>query len=477
LGIANVADILRQSGLLQGRIVPQSQQKPRTHDPARWLRSAVPLAACCVLGACATYQGLKLPDKPALAPDVAGLRHDGVRPDGRLGVADIATLAVLNNPDLLAARAQHDVAAAQRLQAGLPPNPTVTSAVLPLVAGPATTLAWNAGLSEDLKSLITLSARRREAQAAEGQVDASILWQEWQTMTQAGLLAIDLIEGAKSRLLLQNVADLLGERSAREQHALAGGNATIATVAPNLVAWQAARTQLDALDRTLLAQRHQLAALLGLAPEAKLPLAKRADVPPLDAAAVLAALPGLAQRRPDLVALQLGYRAQDARLRAAILAQFPNLSFGVVGGSDNSNIRNVGPQITLELPVFDRNQGNIAIARATRRQLHDEYAARIAAADGQVRAMLGEIATLARQAARARQDLARLTVLADAADRAFAQGNLDARTHADIVSARLAREQEIVGLEQSLLEQQFSIDALTGAGMPPIALPGAAARS
>lgn len=458
--------------------MPQPQQNiPRTRDPARRRRSAAALAACCVLGACATYQTLKLPDKPALAADVAGLRHDGVRPDGRLSVADIATLAVLNNPDLLAARAQRDVAAAQRLQAGLLPNPTVTSAVLPLVAGPASTLAWNAGLSEDIKSLVTLSARRRGAQAAEGQLDAGILWQEWQTMTQAGLLAIGLIEGAKSRKLLQDAADLLGERNAREQHALAGGNTTIATVTPDLVAWQAARTQLDTLDRTLLARRHQLAALLGLAPDAQLLLAARAEVPALDPAAVLAALPGLARRRPDLVALQLGYRAQDAQLRAAILAQFPNLSFGVVGGSDNSNVRNVGPQITLELPVFDRNQGNIAIARATRRQLRDAYAARIAAADGQVRAMLGETTALARQAARARQDLARLTVLADAADRAFAQGNLDARTHADIVSARLAREQEIVGLEQSLLEQQFSIAALTGAGMPPIAVPDAAARS
>ena len=45
----------------------------------------------------------------------------------------------------------------------------------------------------------------------------------------------------------------------------------------------------------------------------------------------------------------------------------------------------------MELPVFNHNQGNIAIETATRQQLHDEYAARLTAADGQVRAMLAEI--------------------------------------------------------------------------------------
>jgi len=34
------------------------------------------------------------------------------------------------------------------------------------------------------------------------------------------------------------------------------------------------------------------------------------------------------------------------------------LNIGLTGGSDTSNVRTIGPQITLELPVFDRNQGN-----------------------------------------------------------------------------------------------------------------------
>jgi len=96
--------------------------------------------------------------------------------DAPLTVSEVAVLAVQNNPDLRAVRQQHGVAQAQLLQAGLLPNPQVTGAMLPLVAGLGTTTAWNAGISEDIRSLITLSTRRRSARESARQVDAQIVW-------------------------------------------------------------------------------------------------------------------------------------------------------------------------------------------------------------------------------------------------------------------------------------------------------------
>jgi outer membrane protein TolC len=171
------------------------------------------------------------------------------------------------------------------------------------------------------------------------------------------------------------------------------------------------------------------------------------------------------------VALQLGYRAQNAKLRTAVLSRFPNLVFGVTGGSDNTNVRTAGPQITLELPIFNQNQGNIAIESATRQQLHDEYAARLTAAVGQVRAMIAEIDLLNRQLREVRQQLAGTRRVAAQAESAFNAGNLDERSYVDLVGARLTKEQEIVTIEQSLLDQQVAIATLIGAGMPAIALP------
>ena len=168
------------------------------------------------------------------------------------------------------------------------------------------------------------------------------------------------------------------------------------------------------------------------------------------------------------MALQLGYAAQDEKVRTAILQQFPNLTFGVTGGSDNANVRNVGPQIQLELPIFDRAQGLVATERATRQQLHDEYSARLATATGQVGALLAEMQLTRQQFGAAQTDLRAVRQTARLAEAALQAGNLDERSALDLITARVTKELEIANLTQSLLEQQVAIDTLVGAGMPPM---------
>ncbi|HEY4043727.1 MAG TPA: TolC family protein [Rhodopila sp.] len=434
-------------------------------------RPVIPGAFALVLAACSAPADLPLPTSPELAGNLADLHHEGIDPASPLTVSQVALLAVRNNPELRAVRAQHGVAQAQVLQAGLLPNPQVTGAFLPLIAGVGTTPAWNAGISEDIRALITLSSSRKAARASAAQVDAQILWQEWQVIGQARLLAVDIIEAERFLALLARTRNLLAGRYAKSQRAVTAGNETLTVSAPDLAALQTITTQINDLQRQQLARRHQLNALLGLAPEIALRLDPTLRIQPWSRDAVTQALPTLADRRPDLVALQLGYRAQNAKLRTAILSRFPNLSFGVTGSSDNANVRNAGPQVTLELPIFNQNQGNVAIETATRQQLHDEYVARLTAAAGQVRAMAAEIELLSHQLIAVRRDLAGTRRVAGQAEAAFNAGNLDERGYVDLVAARLTKEQEIVAIEQSLLDQQVAIATLIGDGMPAIAVP------
>jgi outer membrane protein TolC len=430
----------------------------------------IPLLGLLLTG-CAATSPLELPRQASLATNTNALRHDGFALTQPFTIAETTALAVQNNPDLIATRAQHGVAQAQVLQAGLLPNPQVTSAYLPLVAGVGTTSAWNAGIGEDIRSLITLSSTHRAAQASADQIDAQILWQEWQTIGQVRLLCVDIIEADRTLALLRQNGELLAGRYRKSRQAMMAGNETLTGSTPDLAAWQAITTQIHDQERQQLARRHQLNALLGLAPEVMLTLSPTPDIPPWNPDAVMAELPALTEHRPDLVALQLGYRAQNAKLRTAILSRFPNLTIGITGGSDNSNVRNFGPQVTLELPVFNQNQGNIAIETATRQQLHDEYAARLTAAVGQVQAMVAEINLLTRQLDGVRSELAGTRQVASRAEAAFKAGNIDERSYVDLVSTRLAKEQEVVTIEQSLLDQQVAIATLVGAGMPAITLP------
>jgi len=439
--------------------------------PARTLTG---MALALTLAGCATYSPLPLDRQARPADSVEQLRHDTPLP-ARLRVDDVVLLALQNNPDLVAARAQRGVAQAQLLSAGILPNPSLNASYGFLLGGPGTTGALAAGLTQDIKSLVTLSAKRGAARQSAREVDASLLWQEWQTIGKARLQAVDLIEGERQRKLLLQNATLLQDRLERSRQALEHGDSTLAALVPDLSAAADAHKQLDEQQRQQETRRRDLAAFLGLSPQAPLALDENVALPPVDEAAVRATLPGLADRRPDLVALQLGYAAQEEKVRGAILAQFPLFSLGVTGGHDNSDVRTLGPQITIDLPLFDRNQGNIAIERATRQQLHDEFSARLATAGSEVLALLADQALLRGQYDGKLAQLAELERSARSADDAYRAGDLDERSYVDLISARNAKQQEVLTMEQSLLDQQVAIATLVGAGMPPITFtrPGA----
>lgn len=429
------------------------------------LRIPLLLGLGLTVAGCAHYAPAPLPEAAPLAPALAAIPDLPARP---LTIGDVAALAVTRNPDLQAARARRGVAEAQLVQAGVLPNPSLTGAILPLLSGAGSVPAWNLGLAQDIKALIVLKPKRRAARDSLHQVEADLLWQEWQVAGQARQLAADIVLGERLRPMLEQAYALMAKRQAAGRKALEAGNSTLATLAPSAAALQTARAALLQQDQAQLANRHKLNALLGIAPDVVLPLADAIDLPPFQPAEVRAMLATLPQRRPDLLALRAGYAAQDEQLRVAILSQFPDLVLGASVSSDNAKVINGGPNAQIGLPVFDRNQGNIAIARATRAQLNREYAARLAAVTGEVGALLAEHAQIALQLAATRHDLAEARGAADRAAAAFAASNLDERAFVDLLGTRFSKEQEAMTLETALIDRQVAIQTLIGAGLPAV---------
>src|SRR6202011_5890302 len=107
---------------------PSSTKMPAmpTRPAHQSFRKLIPAVVALALAACARSGELPLPTRPELAGSLAALRHENVNVAAPLSVSEVALLAVQNNQDLRAARAQHGVAQAQILQAGLLPNPQVT---------------------------------------------------------------------------------------------------------------------------------------------------------------------------------------------------------------------------------------------------------------------------------------------------------------------------------------------------------------
>jgi hypothetical protein len=184
------------------------------------------------LTGCAVYHAAPLPAAPGLVRDPAALARR--LPDGRLietasplSLQEIAALAVLNDPDLRAARAQHDIAAAELMAAGELPDPSLSGGFAALLGGPGTMPAISGALSQDIGALITYKANRQAAAAGLKQVDAGIIWQEWQTAAQAEQLAVALCADRDTLQSLQADAALLSGIDQATQAEIGQNNLTL----------------------------------------------------------------------------------------------------------------------------------------------------------------------------------------------------------------------------------------------------------
>jgi outer membrane protein TolC len=445
-------------------------------------RALVPLCALLVSG-CATYhheplaprdtstsarslERIRVDPASMPLPELAAHRFD---PADGLDIDEVAMLAVANNPDLKLARDDLGIAGAQAYSAGLLPDPQLSvSSDYPGAAG--ATRAFNYGLSIDVMAIVLRSANRQSADATLAKTDLGLLWQEWQVVAQARQLFVKTCFQQRTLPLLQQQRDLARTRYERMAAARADGNLTDDTLTAALLAYNDARKQYTDAERAAAQTHHDLNALLGLAPDVQLQLQRQTNdddnIAPLPQATLDSALTGLARRRPDLIALQAGYEAQEQKYRAAILSQFPSLSVGFVRARDTSNIYTSGFQINLSLPIFNRNQGNVAIEKATRQRLRDEYQTRLNEAYAEVARLRDDSAILARQLQQTEAALPGVEHAAHEAAAAYADHDLVLGAYTDAQSAALTKRLDVATLREALAEQRIGLQALLGSAIP-----------
>ena len=410
--------------------------RPRTVRQA-----ALAIALCGCLCGCATYKALPLPAGPDLATSAARLEVDVSRlrlgpleahrfdPVGGLDPTDIAILAVLNSPDLQARRALAKVAAAQAFSAGLLPDPQVVlSADIPdHPAGLVT--AYGITPTIDLLGLVTHSTALKAARASARQADLDLLWSEWSVAEQARQLAVTAMADEAKAAILRAIAQGLDARYMKTRRALAAHDVTALTNSADLAAKLDAEAQLATALHDGAKARGDLNALVGLAPGARLNLVAGAPAMAPGAASLDAALDALPRRRPDLLALQAGYRAQDANLRKAILSQFPLINLGYSRQRDTGAILTNGLTATLVVPIFNRGRGDIAIQSATRARLKAEYQARLDQTLADAAAARREREAIRANLIRLEAQVPLLNAMADRARAALARGDIDSAAY------------------------------------------------
>jgi cobalt-zinc-cadmium efflux system outer membrane protein len=455
-------------------LVHPSQSPPKHRAVLALALLAASLAGCAVYRSAPldaeTAPMLAQPDLNAAADAAARLQHPRLAPM-RIDLSQPLTpdalglIAVVENPDLKAARAKAGVAKAQVFAAGLLPDPVLTLGGDHILSGPDHTDPRLASIALDLNALRERGVTLAVARGARDQARLDMAWQEWQTAGQARLLAARI--GG-----LEAIAAINAESHARADNLLtkvltaaARGDIKADEVEARRLAAADAADKARQAQRDLGAARLDLNRLLGLQPDTALRIAA---VPP---AAVGEGAEALFQRaesqRLDLQALRAGYASQEAGVRKAVMDQFPNLQLTITRQRDTTSNQLIGPSVNFSLPLWNRNQGGIAVARATREQLRAEYAARVFATRADIAALVDGLDIERRQRAEIAAQVGPLSAIVAATDAAARHGDI-AQAAADAARQSLADKQlALTALDQAMAEQTTALELAVGAPLNP----------
>jgi outer membrane protein TolC len=155
-----------------------------------------------------------------------------------------------------------------------------------------------------------------------------------------------------------------------------------------------------------------------------------------------------------------------------VLAQFPKVSIGILPASDTSNVHTFGIGATVDLPIFDRNQGNIAIERATRKQFFDEYVDRVFTARSDVAIAVSDIRGLSAEVAAAEEAIPRAERLVDAYHRALDAGNADVLSYYGALNDLAQTRIGVVKLKQQLVQAGVALELASGEFLPALSAAG-----
>jgi outer membrane protein TolC len=386
-----------------------------------------------------------------------------------IGPDDAAAIALYSNPALRAIRDRRGLAAAQVVQAGILPNPVVSYARDYVTGGntEGTTTGYSFSTAWEFSALVPFLPKQTAARKNFQSVDLDVAWQEWQIAVNARTAVYRLLGLDAQVAQAGEVTEGLQQSSDAMRKAVDAHEKTVLDLAAVESATQDSRATMLALEQEFEKQRLGLNKILGVEPETKVALRTGLTLPTRLAPPPQGELSdNVESRRLDLLGLRLGLESQDATVRAAILAQFPKMSAAFVRASDTTNVHTTGFNVAVDIPIFDRNQGNIAAERATRQRLRDEYNQRVFEAHSDIAAAIADVHSLGRQIAAAEEALPLLEKLVASAQTAVEQRNADVLSYYTARSNLLQKRIQLIKLQEQLLEANTALEIASGRYLP-----------
>ena len=306
---------------------------------------------------------------------VARRVHDLLSRDLSLDAA--IQIALLDNRDLQALYEDLSIAQADLVQAGLLKNPTLSAGVTVPVAGADVQTGFGVGVVQDFLGLFLLSARKKvasaELEATKLRVGNAVLREAFAVkVAYYTLLAAQQVLDMRRAVVQASEAGM-----ALAQAAHAAGNISDLDLVSQQTLFEQLRTDVKRSEADVGGAREELTRHLGLwGPDVAFHTPSRLPDPSA-ADPALEHLEGLAiARRLDLAS---AHQETLALSRAAALARTSRFlgapSAGVSFERAPERYSAITPSASLELPIFDQHQAEIARLEARMRQAQAREAA------------------------------------------------------------------------------------------------------
>lgn len=418
----------------------------------------------------AVQQTLSVPNTRVIRILASQIKHLILKPipfDERNGLSpdEVAILAVINNPLLKLARDAKGIAAAQLIKAGILPDPKISFSFETPVGGDTSDKvnAFDFGLDWEISSLVARNARIAAARSHVASIDLGIAWQEWQVAEAARLHLFWLIIAQKRLVLARKARHVAEQLYTTTRKAVNTGMETGDHLLSAKVVLYKTYSKLLRIESERNSERLKLNRILGLPGDNKIRWEKDVSLPVIEnIPSTQELLKDIEKRRLDLLALRYAYKSQEERVRAAVRPQFPKISIGLIGGRDTDSVRTIGAGISISFPIFDRNQGKIAIERATRKKLFDEYTVRLFEAKADVAEIVERIHSILNQLKNDDKAIQELQQLAKCYRKATRQGNLGMIDYYQVMLQLYSKELHKMALQRRLIDSALGLEIASG---------------
>lgn len=309
-------------------------------------------------------------DRSAIQSRIHELLQQELTPDAAVQIA------LLNNPSLQATFEDLGIASADLMDAGIIKNP-VFNMYARIPNNSASSLNTQFSVALSFIDIILLPLRKKvegmRFEAAKARVAQAVLalasdvrteYFQLQTETARLKLRKTTLEAAQTA---SEFAEKLGK----------AGNMSELNVIPRTALFHQATLDVARTELELTSRREKLNRLMGLSTSEKWTLS--ADLPPLPAKEALPA-PDVLETIAVAQRLDLDVQRQEVAIidKARSLRHwgvYTNVEPGVTTEKEPEGVRVTGPQLNLDIPIFNRGQADRARLRAQLRQAQDKLEA------------------------------------------------------------------------------------------------------